>query len=640
MSTVAVANARVLVVEDEALIAEEIQDRLRRLSFDVVGIEDTGEGALRATSLTRPDLVLMDIRLKGAMDGIEAAALIRSEFNIPVVFLTAHADHATLERAKHTAPFGYVLKPFQERDLVVTIDMAVHRHALEQRLRASEVRFATTLASIGDGVIAADATGSVTFMNPVCAALTGWSATQASGRPLPEVIELVDEQTGRPIEHPATLALRGRAVLRFGPVMLLAHNVPVLVEGCAAPVVDHTGLLTGVVVALRDIGERRNAEEAVRFAEAELRQAQKVEAIGHLAGGIAHDFNNLLTVINGYSEAVLERELDATSGIYLRHIHNAGTRAALLTRQLLAFARKQVLEPRWLDLNAAIGQIERILQRLIGEDVILEYQLHPEAGQVHADPTQIEQVILNLAINARDAMPRGGRLTIATMPVELAGTELLSGTYTRLSVTDTGIGMDAATRLRIFEPFFTTKPSGKGTGLGLSTVYGIVRQSGGRVEVTSTLGEGTTFDVLLPSTGLRDAVTVVDDEEAPVASGSETVLIVEDQADVREFAEHSLVRYGYTVLSAESAREALTLCQDHPGHIQLLLTDVVMPNIGGMELAAKIVDWRPLVRVLFVSGYSDDIIEQDAGAKLPAWFLQKPFSSRTLARKVREVLDA
>jgi len=640
MMAVAVANVRVLVVEDEALIAEEIQDRLRRLTFDVVGIEDTGDGALQAARLTRPDVVLMDIRLKGPMDGIEAAALIRSEFDIPVVFLTAHADQATLERAKQTAPFGYVLKPFQERDLVVTLDMAVHRHGLEQQLRTSETRFATTLASIGDAVVAADADGVVTFMNPMCETTTGGSATAAAGRPVAEVLELVDEASGQPIPHPALMALRERTIVRFGPAMLLAPHNPVLVEGCAAAVVDGTGRLTGVVVAMRDIGERRSAEEAVRFAEAELRQAQKVEAIGHLAGGIAHDFNNLLTVINGYSEAMLERELDATASVYMRHIHNAGTRAAMLTRQLLAFARKQHLEPRWLDLNAAIGQIERILQRLIGEDVLLEYQLHPGAGQVHADPTQIEQVILNLAINARDAMPRGGRLTIATAPVELAGTELLPGTYTRLSVTDTGVGMDAATRLRIFEPFFTTKPAGKGTGLGLSTVYGIVRQSGGRIEVTSTPGVGTTFDVLLPSTGLRGSVTTARDDEAAVASGSETVLIVEDQADVREFAEHTLVRYGYTVLSAETAREALTICQDHPGHIQLLLTDVVMPNIGGMELAAKVVDWRPLVRVLFVSGYSDDIIEQDAGAHLPAWFLQKPFSSRTLARKVREVLDA
>jgi len=639
MTAVAVASVRVLVVEDEALIAEEIQDRLRRLRFEVVGIEDTGAGALRAVGLTRPDLVLMDIRLKGPMDGIEAAALIRREFNIPVVFLTAHADHATLERAKQTAPFGYVLKPFQERDLVVTIDMAVHRHALEQRLRASEVRFSTTLASIGDAVIAADDAGAVTFMNPACATISGTPAGEGAGRAVAEVIELVDEHSGQPIAHPALMALRERTVVRFGPVMLLAHNSPVLVEGCAAPVVDHTGLLTGVVVALRDIGERRSAEEAVRFAEAELRQAQKVEAIGHLAGGIAHDFNNLLTVINGYSEAMLERELDATASVYMRHIHNAGTRAAMLTRQLLAFARKQVLEPRWLDLNAAISQIERILQRLIGEDVVLEYQLHPGAGQVHADPTQIEQVILNLAINARDAMPRGGRLTIATTPVEFSGAELLPGTYTRLSVTDTGIGMDAATRLRIFEPFFTTKAAGKGTGLGLATVYGIVRQSGGRIEVTSAPGAGTTFDVLLPSTGLRDAVTAVPIEEAVVASGAETVLIVEDQADVREFAEHTLVRFGYTVLSAETAHEALTICRDHPGHIQLLLTDVVMPNIGGMELAAKALEWRPLIRVLFVSGYSDDIVDH-AGAHVPSWFLQKPFSSRALARKVREVLDA
>jgi two-component system cell cycle sensor histidine kinase/response regulator CckA len=632
--------SRVLVVEDEALIAEEIHDRLTRLAFDVVGVEDTGEGAVRMADRTRPDLVLMDIRLKGHMDGIAAAAEIRRDLDIPVVFLTAHSDQATLQRAKAAAPFGYVLKPFQERDLVVTIDMAVHQHQLEQRLRQSEIRFSTTLASIGDGVAAVDEQGLVTFMNPMAEALTGWTAADASGRTITEIAEVVDEHTGRPIDHPLVVALRDGRIVRFdAPVMLMAPTGPELIEGCAAPMFNHRGRLSGAVLAFRDVRARRRAEEAARFAEAELRQAQKVEAIGHLAGGVAHDFNNLLTVINGYAESMSERELDATSTEYVRLIRSAGTRATLLTRQLLAFGRKQVFAPRLLDVNAELAALEVFLRRLIGDDIVLACEFGADVGLVHADPTQFEQVILNLAINARDAMPAGGRLMMTTAAVHLDGPDLLPGEYLRVTVSDTGCGMNAATRLRIFEPFFTTKPLGQGTGLGLSTVSGIVRQSGGHIDVVSEVGIGTTFTFYLPTIRVARPADVAVVADVPVMPGHETVLVVEDQAEVREFVAHTLRRYGYTTLEANGAAEAIAICGSHPGHIELLVSDVVMPGVGGPELATRIATLRPGIRVLFMSGYAEESLTRKGTPIVAVSFLEKPFSSQALARRVREVLD-
>ncbi|HLE84167.1 MAG TPA: response regulator [Thermoanaerobaculia bacterium] len=380
--------------------------------------------------------------------------------------------------------------------------------------------------------------------------------------------------------------------------------------------------------------------------EAQLRTAQRMEAVGQLVAGVAHDFNNLLTVILGNSELLL-RGLEPADPrrAGLGEIRSAAERAAVLIRQLLAFSRQQVLEPRVLDLNALVGDVRRLLRRVIGEDVELRIRLAPRLGAVRADPGQLEQVMLNLAVNSRDAMPGGGILTLETANLDLDEAYCRDhaaarpGPYVLLAVSDTGLGMDAATRGHIFEPFFTTKGRDHGTGLGLATVHGIVSQSGGHIWLYSEPGKGTTFKIYLPRVEAPAAPTAAAAPPARALTGSETVLVVEDEEAVRALTTKTLEARGYRVLAAASAEQALEVAQRHPERIPLVVTDVVMPGLSGGELAARLVELRPEMRVIFVSGYTDDTIAHQGVLDPGVHFLQKPFALDALARKVREVLD-
>jgi signal transduction histidine kinase len=398
--------------------------------------------------------------------------------------------------------------------------------------------------------------------------------------------------------------------------------------------------------AARYAVERKQAERTLKESEARLRQSQKMECVGQLAGGIAHDFNNLLTVINSYSDMLLGDVGYSNSFVRngLDQIKEAGHRAAALTRQLLAFSRQQVLEPKILDLNESVSNMAKLLRRLIGEDITLVLCLHPALGRVRVDPGQVEQIIMNLAVNARDAMPRGGQLTIETTNVELDGisTGLPSscepGSYVMLTVTDTGCGMDAETQTRIFEPFFTTKEHGKGTGLGLATVYGIVKQSGGAIQVSSALGKGATFKIYLPRVeGEAESLTSASAPDASLC-GSETILLVEDEEMVRALAQAILERYGYTVLAAKNSADALRFAQEESTPLHLLLTDTIMPGMNGPELAERILAIRPSMKVLFMSGYTDRALAYKAAQESGTAFLQKPFTPQSLGVKVREML--
>jgi len=404
----------------------------------------------------------------------------------------------------------------------------------------------------------------------------------------------------------------------------------------------------GSVASAVTVGiERKRAEEALRHSEEQLRQAQKMEAVGRLAGGIAHDFNNLLTVITSYGDLLLEDLApDDSRRDDVEQIRKAAEGAAALTRQLLAFSRQQVLEPKVLDLKATVAGTEKLLQRLIGEDVQLATALAPDLGAVKADPVQLEQVIINLAVNARDAMPAGGRLTIEAANVEMDEVYVRShaparpGRYVMLVLSDTGIGMDEQTKARIFEPFFTTKESGKGTGLGLATVYGIVKQAGGFIWVYSEPGRGTSFKVYLPRVDEAAEPTFARPATTEPRRGAETVLVVEDAAAVRMVTRQVLERYGYTVLEAPNGETALRLAAKHHGPIQLLLTDVVMPGLSGRQLAEQLAQLRAEMKVLYVSGYADNAIVHHGILDSGVAYLQKPFTPETLARRVRDVLDA
>jgi signal transduction histidine kinase len=397
---------------------------------------------------------------------------------------------------------------------------------------------------------------------------------------------------------------------------------------------------------VREMEERRVTQEALRKSEEELRHSQKMEAVGRLAGGVAHDFNNLLTAIIGYAELIATR---TTSNSLAKQnaelIGKAGEQAAALTRQLLAFSRKQILQPKVIDLNTLVVEMERLLRRVIGER--FDLQSHPNAknGRVKADPSQLEQVVLNLGVNARDAMPRGGKLIIRTENVTLDGitapqisSSLRPGDYVVLSVTDTGAGMDADTMSHIFEPFFTTKGPGKGTGLGLATVYGIVRQTGGGISVESEPGKGTTFQIFLPQESAPVDLNRVLPSPVEKSKNFETVLVVEDEDIVRELVCEVLEDQGYNVLCAPDGIEALRVAGDYDGEIHLLVTDVIMPHMNGHELAGKLSELRPEMKILYVSGYSDNDIG-DHGVLDPRYeLLQKPFTPQTLARKIRDVI--
>ena len=388
---------------------------------------------------------------------------------------------------------------------------------------------------------------------------------------------------------------------------------------------------------VQDITDRKKLEQ-------NFLQAQKMEALGQLAGGIAHDFNNLLTAIIGYTEMLLERA-DESMGRGLREIKKAGDRAAALTRHLLAFSRKQVLQPKVLNINTLIADLSKMLRRLIGEDIEFVLSLGPDISRISADPGQIEQVLMNLVVNARDAMPRGGKLIIETRNVELYETFAREhsgarpGPHVQVAVSDTGMGIDAETQARIFEPFFTTKGVGKGTGLGLSTVYGIVSQSGGSLSVYSEVGSGSTFSVYLPSVNEKESPIPVTTQK-PVSHGSETVLLVEDEAIVRTLTKQILEMNGYRVIDAANGEEALRLFRQYDGDIDLMITDIVMPLMSGRELADSVAQLCPEMQILFISGYTDEAVLRHGVLSADVPFLEKPFTPDILARKVREVLDS
>jgi PAS domain S-box-containing protein len=519
--------------------------------------------------------------------------------------------------------------------------------ALEQRrtqaeLRRSDERYRLIAENTTDVIWLLDLQSRrFTYVSPAVTRLLGYSPEEFATVSLPEFL------TPEGFAYCARLLAEGPAALEAGDesMLRLVHRLDMVrKDGTVVPTEITTSVLPNERVrAAQVLGVTRDISERLQ-AEARLMQAQKMESVGRLAGGVAHDFNNLLTVINGYSRLVLGQ---LTAGDPLRErvdeILAAGERAAGLTQQLLAFSRKQVLKPRLLDLNRVLHKMQPMLGRLLGEDVALRVELAAESATICADPHQLEQVVMNLAVNSRDAMPKGGELSIRTGDVEWGKSDAWprpgarAGSYVLLAVSDTGQGMSEETRRHIFEPFFTTKEVGKGTGLGLSMVLGIVEQSGGYIEVESVPGQGATFRIYLP----RVAGEPEDSgkpEAGPAMGGKETVLVVEDQAEVRKYAAAALRVHGYRVIQAGSAEEALEICEREHGRIGLLLTDVVMPNLSGKELERQVAERWPAIKVLFMSGYSEDAIVQHGGMETGTKLIQKPFSPGELAHKVVEML--
>ncbi|HWN19789.1 MAG TPA: PAS domain-containing protein [Gemmatimonadales bacterium] len=485
-------------------------------------------------------------------------------------------------------------------------------------------------------IFAFDPAGKVTSWNAAAERLFGWRASEVLGHSLPAI---APDQVRAFHEHHHAV-LEGKSFIDLEARWQRRDGRPVTLSLALAPLYGGLSEVRGVMVLAADLTERKKLES-------ELRQSQKMEAVGQLAGGVAHDFNNLLTAIIGYTSLLLKAVPPGDQKHEdLLEIDRAAARATDLTQQLLAFSRRQMLQPTLLDLNAVLSDTMRMLGRLLGEHIELVILPDPGLGVVRVDRGQVEQVIINLAVNARDAMEGGGRLTLETRNVSLDRAYVsehpgaAEGDYVMLAVTDSGIGMNAATQARIFEPFFTTKERGKGTGLGLSTVYGIVKQSGGTIYVYSELDRGTTFKIYLPRVMARGPATVSPPVRPVSVRGTETVLVVEDEEGVRSLTCRVLRTYGYTVLEAENGGEALLIAEQHPTPIHLLLTDVVLPRMSGRKLAERLVRVCSDLRVLYMSGYTDGSIVNHGALDPGTAFLQKPFTPEALAQKLRAVLDS
>jgi PAS domain S-box-containing protein len=755
-------QTEILVVEDEAIIAEDIRTTLRAMGYAVPRVSASGEDAVRTASERPPALALLDIRLQGHIDGIGAAEQLR-ELGVPVVFLTSYSDEPTLQRARGAQPFGYLLKPFDERELRATIEMALYKHRMDTKLADRERWFSTTLQSIGDGVVTADMSHCVSFMNQAAEALSGWKRREAIGQRVTDVLRVIDSRTGRPQAFGLEQALRDRAVVNLPPDVALVtkDGDAVDIDDSAAPILDARGDAVGVVVVFRDATRERKAERALRDAgeryralfqespwpswivdgdklrflevndaaialygysreqflsmelsdlgedhpevvrtisargsamhvgatrhrrcdgtmvevdvagnfiqtgdskqvlilardlteqrrvEERLSQAQRLEALGRLAGGVAHDFNNLLAVILNYASLMLSRPKKSKEiRAELEEIEGAARRATELTRQLLAFTRQPTFQTSVVDINEVLSEFQPMLSRVLGEDVQIRMSLEPQLGGVRSDRTRIEQVVLNLVVNSRDAMPTGGKASIETANVVLDAAyaakhpEVIAGAYVMLTVGDTGTGMDAATQARIFEPFFTTKEAGKGTGLGLSAVLGIVGQSGGHLQVSSLPGKGSTFRVYFPR---------AEDVSAPVRSGTmraspvrgtETILLIEDERRLRAALAAVLQRWGYRVVEAADDEAALLACRDEKIKIDLFLSDVMLARTTGPELLDKLRPLHPQAKVLMMSGFLGRGPGEPGFIAPGTPFIQKPFTQNDLANKVREVLGA
>jgi len=626
-------KVKILIVEDEKIVALDMRKQLEKSGYEVCGIYSSGEETLSRFESISPDLVLMDIQLQGKMDGVDTAGKIKKRFNTPVIFLTAYADEKTVERAKIMEPFGYITKPFEERALRTTIEMALYKSSIDKKLVESEEKYRSFFEEdlSGDCIFTAD--GMLEDCNNAFIKLLQYpdrkTALAANVNNFFPDKETKKEFWNSLKEH-QTVRLQEYRLRTFsgGIITVLANVIGSFRDGRLE---EGKGYLI-------DITKRKELEE-------QLRHAQKMEAVGRLAGGVAHDFNNILTVLLGYS-AVLQEKRGTGEDIQadIDNIKSSIQRAVKLTKQLLLFSRKDVLHPRIIDANVLIHDLTKMLHRLIPENIRLQFFLDADNPSVFIDPGQLEQVLINLVVNAKDAIEGGGRITINTENVDIeqersaANGIIPPGNYAAVSVSDTGSGIKSEHFEKIFEPFFTTKPKGEGTGLGLSTVYGIINQNKGYLDVQSRIGKGTEFSLYFREMGSTEIERKETEQTDEIFADGETILIVEDDENVRGITSSMLRRKGYNVLEAKNGGEAILLCEIHKNNIDLLLTDYVLPIVKGDEIARRLSKMIPNLPVVFMTADPEFEAAGFGNSGSKAAVVKKPFEIQELSTAIQKTL--
>ena len=637
-------ETKILMLEDLVTDAQLIQRELRQASIKFVSERvESKEGFLKALVTFQPDIVLSDYSLP-QFSGLDALRLLKEKRpEIPFILITGSLTEEVAVECMKEGAHDYILKTSLKRLPSAVLNALAKQKTEREKLKAEEL-YRLIAENTTDLICLLDTRGRFAYVSPSYRELLGYVPEHLLGQSIFSLIH-PDEQ-----DEARRRFVESRQGKKAGNLQWKFKHIDgtwKVFDAVENWIYDDEGRPQRAIVVSRDLTERKLAEKALRNSEDQLRQAQKLEAVGQLAGGVAHDFNNLLTVITGYSDLLLRRISEADPNrSRVEEIKQAADRASSLTRQLLAFSRKQVLQPKLFDLNTLVADMGKMLRRLIGEDIELTTTLTGDVAPINADPGQIEQVLMNLVVNARDAMPDGGKITIEIAHLQIDQTyadnhlAVQPGPYVMLAVSDTGSGIDPETRKHIFEPFYTTKEQGKGTGLGLSTVYGIVKQSGGNIWAYSELGQGTTFKVYLPQ--VDDEVTLprTQIEPATLVRGTETVLLVEDEPQIRKLAYEFLSDSGYKVLASSNGSDALQILEENSRGVDLIVTDVVMPQMSGRELAERALAISPGTKVLFMSGYTNDAIVRHGVLNPGTWFIQKPFAPDALARKVREVLAA
>ncbi len=637
MTQIPIHSPRILVVEDEGIVAMEIQNRLSSMGYSVVAAVATGEVAIEKAGQLQPDLVLMDIRLKGKIDGVTAAEGIRARFDIPVIFLTAYADEHTLQRAKVTEPYGYVLKPFEERELHIAMEVALYKHRTERKLKENERWLNTTLNSIGDAVIAMDSTGLVNFMNHTAETLTGWSLAAASGQDLWQLFQLFDERTQTALENPVTQALHKGVKVTLGrdTLLITKAGAQLAVEGQAAPIRNEADQTIGVVLVLRDVIEQRKLE-------GELLKTQRLESLGLMAGGIAHKFNNLLAVIIS-NISLIKLRTQKENNIYgkLETVEKTAWKAADAAQQLLTFAKGGAPIKKTCSVVEIITTATELVVKSfnVHHDLVLPSEL----WSVEVDPGQISQVMTNLLINAEQAMPNGGTIQIQAEnvgPDSLADLPLAAGRYLRVSVQDQGIGIPQNLLPHIFEPYFTTKMSAD--GLGLATAYSIIGRHAGYIAVASEPGLGTTFHIYLPASTQEKITAVLAPTSAPAQGQGKKILIMDDEDLIREGAANVL---GYLGYKAEFVKDGLAAVASYKQakamgeSFDVVILDLtVQGGMGGKETIRQLLELDTQVKAVVSSGYSHDPVMANFREYGFSGVLAKPYTIEELNKTLAQVI--